>query len=45
LRMKMALGNAQLHVVPNASHMPFYENPDYYYPALTGFLNRHRSSR
>jgi proline iminopeptidase len=45
LRMKLALKNAELHVVPNASHMPFYENPSYYYPALISFLNRYRSSR
>lgn len=44
MRMKNALPNAQLCVFRNASHMPFYENPDAYYPAVTDFLSRHRSS-
>ncbi len=43
LRMKQALPNAELKVFPNSSHMPFYEEPDAYYPVLTGFLERHRS--
>lgn len=43
MRMKNALKNAQLEVFRNASHMPFYENPADYYPALLGFLARHRS--
>lgn len=42
MRMKAALPNAEIHVFRNASHMPFYENPADYYPALTGFLARHR---
>ncbi len=42
MRMKGALRNAEIHVFRNASHMPFYENPADYYPALTGFLARHR---
>lgn len=42
MRMKGALRNAEIHVLRNASHMPFYENPADYYPALTGFLARHR---
>ncbi|MBR0554512.1 proline iminopeptidase-family hydrolase [Ciceribacter sp. L1K23] len=43
MRMKNALPNAQLHVFRNASHMPFYENAEAYYPALIDFLARHRS--
>ena len=43
MRMKNALKNVQLEVFRNASHMPFYENPADYYPALLGFLARHRS--
>lgn len=42
LKMKMALKDAELHVIPNASHMPFYENPDGYYPVLLRFLERVR---
>jgi proline iminopeptidase len=41
LRMKGALPHAELKIVRNASHMPFYENPDEYYPALIDFLSRH----
>ncbi len=44
LRMKLALPNAELKVFANASHMPFYENPHDYYPALIDFLSRHRAS-
>ena len=43
LRMKQALPNAELKVFPNSSHMPFYEEPDAYYPVLTEFLDRHHS--
>jgi proline iminopeptidase len=42
LRMKLALPNAELRVFPSSSHMPFYEEPHLYYPALLDFLNRHR---
>ena len=42
MRMKHALRNAELHVFPNSSHMPFYEEPAAYYPVLTGFLKRYR---
>ncbi|MHA6688671.1 proline iminopeptidase-family hydrolase [Mesorhizobium sp. A556] len=41
LRMKGALPHAELKIVRNASHMPFYENPDEYYPTLIDFLSRH----
>jgi proline iminopeptidase len=40
LRMKLGLPNAELRVFANASHMPFYENPQAYYPALLEFLSR-----
>jgi len=42
LRMKQHLPNAELKVFPNSSHMPFYEEPHAYYPALLDFLGRHR---
>ncbi|WP_110969073.1 proline iminopeptidase-family hydrolase [Pseudomonas huaxiensis] len=43
LRMKLALNNAaELHVFPNSSHMPFYEEPQAYFPVLLDFLQRHR---
>ncbi|WP_434714003.1 proline iminopeptidase-family hydrolase (plasmid) [Rhizobium sp. YTUHZ045] len=44
LRMKLALPNAELRVFANASHMPFYENPGDYYPALFDFLDRHKAA-
>ncbi|PDT28656.1 proline iminopeptidase [Rhizobium sp. L9] len=44
LRMKLALPNAELRVFANASHMPFYENPGDYYPALLDFLDRHKAA-
>ncbi|ACE94317.1 UNVERIFIED_ORG: proline iminopeptidase [Rhizobium esperanzae] len=43
LRMKLALPNAELRVFANASHMPFYENPQDFYPALLDFLARHEA--
>ncbi|MBY5713772.1 proline iminopeptidase-family hydrolase [Rhizobium leguminosarum] len=43
LRMKLALPDAELKVFANASHMPFYENPQDYYPALLDFLARHEA--
>lgn len=42
LRMKLAIPDAEIRVFANASHMPFYENPGDYYPALLDFLGRHR---
>jgi proline iminopeptidase len=42
MRMKMALKDAALHVFPNSSHMPFYEEPHAYFPVLLDFLQRHR---
>lgn len=41
-RMKLGLPDAELHVFPNSSHMPFYEEPAAYYPVLLSFLDRHR---
>ncbi len=41
LRMKLNLPNAELKVFANSSHMPFYENPGDYYPALLAFLGKH----
>lgn len=40
LRMKLGLPDAELKVFANASHMPFYENPQAYYPVLLDFLSR-----
>lgn len=40
LRMKLALPDAEIKVFPNSSHMPFYEEPGLYYPALIDFLAR-----
>ena len=42
LRMKLHLPDAELAVFPNSSHMPFYEEPEAYYPVLLGFLAKHR---
>ncbi|WP_413206510.1 proline iminopeptidase-family hydrolase [Rhodospirillum sp. A1_3_36] len=42
LRMKLHLPDSELHVFPNSSHMPFYEEPDAYYPVLLDFLERNR---
>ena len=42
LRMKLALPDAELKVFANASHMPFYEQPQSYYPVLLDFLSRRR---
>jgi len=44
MRMHHALPQSEIRVVPNASHMAFYENPDAYYPALLDFLSAHRTS-
>ena len=42
MRMKLAIPGSELHVFPNSSHMPFYEEPAAYYPVLTAFLEKHR---
>lgn len=44
LRMKLALPKAELKVFPNSSHVPFYEEPDAYYPVLGAFLDKVRSA-
>jgi proline iminopeptidase len=44
LRMKLALPNAELHVFPNSSHMPFYEEPASYYPVLLNFLAKQKGT-
>jgi proline iminopeptidase len=43
LKMKLALPDAELHCFPNSSHMPFYEEPHAYYPALLAFLDKHKA--
>jgi proline iminopeptidase len=43
-RMKHAARHAELHVFPNSSHMPFYEEPQLYYPALLQFLAKHKEA-
>jgi proline iminopeptidase len=45
MKMKLALHDAELHVFPNSSHMPFYEEPGAYYPVLLDFLKRNRGER
>ncbi len=40
LRMKLGLPDSELKVFANASHTPFYENPQAYYPVLLDFLSR-----
>lgn len=42
LQMKLELPQAVLHVFPNSSHLPFYEEPNLYYPALLKFLTQNR---
>ena len=44
LRMKQNMPQAEIKVFPNASHMPFYEEPGAYYPVLIDFLNRNRAA-
>ena len=44
LEMKLRLPNAELHVFPNSSHLPFYEDAPLYYPVLRRFLGRHGAS-
>lgn len=43
MRIKHAMPQAHLRVVPNASHMTFYENPDEYYSFLLDFLTNSRT--
>ena len=44
LEMKLRLPNAELHVFPNSSHLPFYEDPELYYPVLRRFLENNRQA-
>ena len=39
-RMKHALPDAELKVFPNSSHMPFFEEPQAFFPVLIDFLAR-----
>ncbi|MBB4002113.1 proline iminopeptidase-family hydrolase [Aurantimonas endophytica] len=39
-KMKHALPDAELKVFPNSSHMPFFEEPEAFYPVLVDFLKR-----
>jgi len=41
LRMKTAMPQAEVSIMRNSSHMPFYENPVDYYRVLVDFLSRH----
>ncbi|MGS1097160.1 proline iminopeptidase-family hydrolase (plasmid) [Aquamicrobium terrae] len=41
LRMKTAMPEAEVGIIRNSSHMPFYENPEDYYRVLVDFLSRH----
>ena len=41
IRMDNALPNSEVVVLPNSSHVPFFEEPDAYFAALKDFLNRH----
>jgi proline iminopeptidase len=43
LQMKLEMPHAILNVFPNSSHVPFYEEPELYYPALLKFLTQNRS--
>ena len=43
-RMHENLPDATLRCFPNSSHMPFYEEPDAYFPVLLDFLRRHQGA-
>jgi proline iminopeptidase len=42
MRMHHVLPNAEIAVLKNSSHTPFYEEPEAYYPVLEAFLAKHR---
>ncbi len=44
MKMHLAIPQSEIHVIPNASHMSFYENPGAYYPMLLNFLTEQRTS-
>ncbi len=41
LRMHQALTDSEIHVFPNSSHMPFFEEPAAYFEILEEFLDKH----
>ena len=41
IRMDNALPNSEVVVLPNSSHVPFYEEPDSYFAALRDFFSQH----
>jgi proline iminopeptidase len=43
MRMHQRLPRSEIHVFPNSSHMPFYEEPTAYRGVLQGFLDRQRA--
>jgi proline iminopeptidase len=45
MRMKHALPDAELKVFPNSSHMPFFEEPQAFFPVLADFLKRRGGTR
>ena len=40
MRMRDALPDAELKVFANSSHLPFFEEPELFFPALLDFLDR-----
>jgi proline iminopeptidase len=42
MRMHNELPNSQIKVFKNSAHMPFYEEPQTYFPLLLNFLDAHR---
>ena len=44
LRMHQALPKSQIKIFQNSSHMPFYEEPEKYFPVLLGFLEQQRGT-
>ena len=45
IRMHHALPNSEVVVFPNSSHVPFYEEPEAYFPVLENFLHNKASAR
>lgn len=41
-RLRRGIAGSELALFRNSSHMPFYEEPERYYPVLTRFLHRQR---
>lgn len=42
MRMHNELPNSEIKVFKNSAHMPFYEEPETYFPLLLNFLDAHR---